>query len=120
MVDWFNTNGELDTRKYQLFQLACCRRIWSLLKDERRRKLVEITEAHIEGLTNFSEVAVAAQEHDAAQQCYDIKAPFFAVCSASVPGFTPRWSAADEAADALAYSQCADSDDDEFIGRIHS
>lgn len=49
----------LTERKLRLFAFACCRRIWSLLRDDRTRKAVEAGEHYADGLISRQELRQA-------------------------------------------------------------
>ena len=57
-------------RKLRLFAVACCRRVWPLLQDERSRRAVEVAERHADGLANDQELEAAAAGARAAMEAW--------------------------------------------------
>lgn len=51
----------IDERKMRLFGVACCRRIWQLLNDERSRTAVEKAELFADGKVSQEEVTAAGK-----------------------------------------------------------
>src|SRR5579871_3949000 len=50
--------GKVSERKLRLFACACCRRVWDLLGEPRRR-VVEVAERVIEGQATLDELGAA-------------------------------------------------------------
>src|SRR5579883_2520647 len=61
--------GKVSSRKMWLFGVACCRRIWHLLDDERSREAVEVVERWVDGLALEAEMVAAYKNADDAADC---------------------------------------------------
>src|SRR5258707_7813648 len=60
--------GKASERKLRIFAVACCRRIWHRLLDERSRWAIEVVSEHIEGLTTTKQLRAAEAEAESAFQ----------------------------------------------------
>jgi hypothetical protein len=69
--------GKASDRKLRLFAVACCRRIWHLINDQRSRIAVEIAESYVDGLATEAKVSTAREDADNVvdEQCYDLELP---------------------------------------------
>jgi hypothetical protein len=68
MLDHLRAAGGTSRRKLRLFAAACCRRIWSLLADERVCQAVAVAEACADGLADDMERR-GAREATLAARC---------------------------------------------------
>jgi hypothetical protein len=60
--------GKASDRKLRLFAVACCRRIWPHLKDERSRGLVEVFEKLADGVVTLAKLRTAIERAVIAQE----------------------------------------------------
>jgi hypothetical protein len=66
MVRFLRDSGTFSERKAQLFVAASCRRVWSLLKDQRSRTAVEVSERFADGELSNAAMEDAFADADAA------------------------------------------------------
>lgn len=59
MLSFLGKSGNLSERKGRLFCVACCRKVWHLLKDERSHKAIEVVERWVDGTACREELAAA-------------------------------------------------------------
>jgi hypothetical protein len=64
---WTQTIGKGE-RKHCLFDAACLRRVWHLLRDERSHQAIEVLERYAEGEALFDELMATNDEADTACQ----------------------------------------------------
>ena len=61
MLAFLRDTGRLTERKARLFAVACCRRIWSLIRPRAYRDLVEVAERFADGQADRHQVREAEQ-----------------------------------------------------------
>lgn len=66
MLEFLSSSGRASLPKATRFNVACCRRVWSLLTDQRSRCAVEVADRFAEGEASLAEVEAALAEARAA------------------------------------------------------
>ena len=51
--------GKVSDRKLRLFAVACCRRLWNLLTDDRSVEALDICEKYVEGVASRRRMEIA-------------------------------------------------------------
>lgn len=118
MLTWLHEQGKLTDRKARLFAVACCRRIWHVLSDERLRRGVETLEAFADGCASVEQFSQARQAASEVGWAEPRNMVVFAMSedlrsAAELAAYTYGWVAAD-------YSlPLATADDCRAIARRH-
>jgi hypothetical protein len=60
LVDFLGDKGT--ERQWRRFMIACCRRIWHLIQDDRSRRAIEVATRHVDGSATDEELAEAAED----------------------------------------------------------
>lgn len=69
MLDFLDNGRKPSERKFRLFACACCRRVWTHLRDNRSRKALEVSERYADGQASDQELL---ESHDEATTASEI------------------------------------------------
>jgi hypothetical protein len=84
--------GKASERKFRLFSVACCRRIWHFLIDERSKEMVEVVEQFVDGNNDQAAMEKARKAAWAARNTFPSRAAR-AACAASSDSWETAWAA---------------------------
>lgn len=62
ILEFLRDHQRASSRKLRLFSVACCRRIWPFLTEERSRKFIELAECFADGTATTEDMIRAANE----------------------------------------------------------
>lgn len=95
MLEFLRGKATGRNRKLRLFGVACCRRIWRLLKDDRSRKAVEASESFADKVIRGPELVAAQKEAMLGRKRIDeyVYPAENAAASVARPSVKPRWVA---------------------------
>jgi hypothetical protein len=86
--------GKVSARKLRLFAVACCRRIWHRLDDERSRQAILASEGYADGRVKRRELLVSRKQALLVKELNSVTTPAeFAAASVARPRIVPRWVA---------------------------
>jgi hypothetical protein len=96
MLDFLRDSGRAGDRKLRLFAVACCRRIWDFLLDNRSRLALEVSEQYADGLALGEQLGAAWEAAMAAARALGHPPAFAAACVAGSadPSTRTSWDAA--------------------------
>lgn len=90
MLDYLR--GKTSERKFRLFSVACCRRIWHFLLDGRSKEMVEVVEQFADGNNDQAAMEKASKAAWAARNTFPSRAAR-AACAASSNSWETAWAA---------------------------
>jgi hypothetical protein len=96
-------NDKMTERKLRLFACSCCRKVWSLLTDERVKRLLLTSELFADGMATSQELESAIRasvEFEQENQDEDLPAAY-AVINASTEGYIDAGEVCDKLSDAF-------------------
>jgi hypothetical protein len=62
MLEFLLDSGRASERKFRLFAVACCRRIWQIMTEDVNRQAVEVAERFADGEVNERKLGMASDE----------------------------------------------------------
>jgi hypothetical protein len=86
--------GTASPRKLRLFAVACCRRIWHRLADERSRQAILASEGYADGRVKRRELVESRQQALLVKELNSVTTPGeFAAAAVARPRLVPHWVA---------------------------